>query len=593
MRNGVTTNAQSRQSGRERNCTTRLARAYAEAGYGTGTSFTPTPVGQKPLSLLVGPTWETEKFSLRANYVRQSTTYMPLLGYFVGDRKGPFVEGHYRPAKWVDFYGSASGYSNNLEGNPELPTFHSTGKTAGASFVLPWKFNASTSLSEIRFTVRDPSRPGESISDNRQMNVNLFRPIKRHSLRFSLIDMKLNTNIQPQTQRFEEFEDRFTWKHLVLGGAIRVQSQHAAENKNTLFFRGSLQANFKRVSAYGYIEKGNDLVNKSIFSTNSYSSTVAGLSAPLFRGWNLQFEAFRNKLLTDLNPENVFLFGSGALGLNTQLAAFNQWSVFFRVSKQFRWGRELRGGTSLEDYAAEHAPLVGSVQGLVMEQTLAGARPASNVAISLDHYRTALTDGSGRYQFSDVPEGPHEVGLDMEQLPADYDAGPAAEARVSVEPRALLRADFNVVRLTSLVGRIVAPAGAPVENVLVRLAGTSRYTTPDPDGTFAFYNLREGEYDPAIDEKTLPEGYLLVSPASVHVLASSSKPATPVIFELKEKPREEKPIRQILHQEIHVGGASGGGGGGGSHGGSHGGSDPGRGRGGAGGKAATRDRRGQ
>ena len=79
----------------------------------------------------------------------------------------------------------------------------------------------------------------------------------------------------------------------------------------------------------------------------------------------------------------------------------------------------------MEQYAAAHAPLVGSVEGLVTEAALAGPMPAPNVAIILDHNRTAISDATGRYAFTDVPEGTHEVALNMEELPADYSPGPA------------------------------------------------------------------------------------------------------------------------------------------------------------------------
>ena len=576
---------------------TKHLKFYTEAGYGTASSFTsageqpastPVRVRQQPLSLLVGPSWEGDNFSLKANYVRQSTTYLPLLGTFVGDRKGPYVEGHYRPVERVDIYASASAYSNNLEGNPDLPSFHSSGYTAGASIVLPWKFNASASLTTMRLTEHDPSQPGELPSSNRQLSFNLSRPFRRHSLRFSYIDMKLNTNLSPMAQRFTEVEDTFTWKRLVLGGAVRMQNSQSTASRNTLFYRGSIQANFKRVSAYGNFEKGNDLVNRSIFSTNAYNSTVVGLTTPLIRGWNLQFEAFRNQLNTALNAENIFLFPNSDLGLNTQLAAFNQWSVYARVAKHFHWGKELPGGGDIEQYAAAHAPLVGSVQGLVMEQSLNGSRPAAGVPVSLAHFRTAVTDASGRYQFSAVPEGPHEVGLDMEQLPTDYEPGPVTTARVSVEPRAIARADFTVVRLTYLTGKVVAPAGVQVENVVIRLAGANRYTTPYQDGSFAFYNLREGEYEVVFDEQTLPDGYLLASPARVRVLASSTNPpAAEIGFELKFKPPQEKPVHEILQEEIHMG-VGGGAGHGGSRGGSSGGARGGSRGGGHGGGGGSR-----
>jgi len=529
---------------------------YSEASYAAASSFARGVGSQRPFSLLVGPSWESNKFSLRANYVQQSMSYLPLLGYFVGDRKGPYVEGHYRPAKRVDFYGSATTYSNNLEDDPVLPTFHSHGYTAGTSLILPWKFDASASLSTLSYNERDPSQPERITSDNRELNFNLSRPIGRHRPRLSVIDMKLNTNSLPQTQRFTEAEDTFTWKRLVLGGAIREQNLQTIETRNTLFFRGSLQTSFKRLSAYAYMEKGNDLVNRSVFSTTALSSTVAGLSAPLFQGWTLQFEAFRNKLNTDLNPENIFLFGNSGLGLGSQLAAFNQWSVFCRVSKQFHWGKELPKGSSLEEYTTQHTSLVGSVQGLVMEQSLAGLRPAANVAVSLDHSRGAVTDASGRYQFVDVPEGAHEVGLDLGQLPTEYAPSRAGNTPVSVRPRAIARADFGVVRLTSLTGRVVAPPGAPIDSLIIRLAGTDCYTTPDAEGDFGFYNLREGEYQVAVEQQTVPPGYLLASTASVRVLVSSAGPSAPIGIELSRRPSEQKPVREVLQGHIRIGSAA-------------------------------------
>ena len=139
-------------------------------------------------------------------------------------------------------------------------------------------------------------------------------------------------------------EDTFTWKHFVLGGAARLQNSQSTRDRNTVFYRGSIQANIKRLSVYGYMEKGNDLVNKSVFSTNSVSSTVAGMSAPLFKGWTLHLEAFQNQLLTALNPENIFLFGNSDQGLNTQLAGFNQKQCLLQDQQALQWGKALASG---------------------------------------------------------------------------------------------------------------------------------------------------------------------------------------------------------------------------------------------------------
>jgi hypothetical protein len=526
---------------------------FGEMNYTKAIPFTSSPVAQEPVSFFAGSSWETDKFSLRANYVFQSASYLPLLGYFSGDRRGPFVEGHYRVTPNIELYGSGSAYSNNLEHNSLLPMFYSSGISGGGSFILPWKLNASASISTLHLTTLNPQQTASS-SDNRQINLDVSRGFRRHTLRFSHIDMKLNSNSLRQSERFTEGEDTFTWRRLVLRGAARFQGSQTTETRNTVFFRGSIQANLRRLSAYANFEKGNDLVNRSVFSTNAYTSTVIGFNAPLFGGWNLQVEAFRNNLNTTLTPQNVFLFPTAGLGA-TQLPGFGQWSGYFRVEKQFRWGnKEFSSSGGIDQYAAARVPLVGSVQGQVMEKWLAGMRPAANVSVSLDLYRSVVTDTSGHYSFSDVPEGSHVVGLDMDQLPTDYEPGPDATAHVTVEPRALVRSDFTVVRLTHLTGRITAPAGIQVDSVVIRLAGTNRYTTPDKDGKFGFYNLREGEYRVVIDLQTIPEEIMLSTPASLQVLASGENESSAVIeFRLEPKPQREKPVRQILRQQIHVG----------------------------------------
>jgi Carboxypeptidase regulatory-like domain len=524
---------------------TKGLKLYTEASYGTVSRLTPSAVPAKPLSFLAGPSWETDHFSFKANYTREGTTYLPLLGIFAGDRKGPYAEGHYRPFKWADLYGTASGYSNNLEGNPDVPTFHSKGYSAGTSLLLPWKFNVSGSLSSIRLTQHDPTLDKDQPSDNRQVNITLGRSLGRHSVRVSVIDLKMSTNNQLQRQRFLEAGDTFSWKWFVVGGSVRQQSSRSSENRDTRFYRGSAQFNHKRFSVYSNVEIGNDLVNKSVFSTNAFNTTVVGMSAPLPGGWVLHGEAFRIKLNTALNPENVFLFGN-ALNVNTQLAAFNQWSVYFTISKQFRWGKELPSGSSLSQYAAARVPLVGTVQGMVIEQSLEGPRAAASVSIRIDSSRSVLTDASGHYLLTEVPEGPHEIALNMEELPTDYEPGTQPKVQTVVFPRGMIRADFRVFRLTNLSGRVAGPAGVPIENVIVRLASTSRYTTPDQDGRFAFDNLREGEYEISVDEKTVPEGYVLASPASVRVGASSAHPPAPIVFEIKLKPIQEKPVREII-----------------------------------------------
>jgi hypothetical protein len=514
-----------------------------------------------PASVLLGPAWETGKFTLRSNYTYQTASYFPLLGYFAGDRKGAFAEARYRLRPGIEVTTSANHYSNNLANDPGVSDFSSTGYSAGTSLTLPWKLSAGANLSIIQFLAspaassQQSSTTGELPQDDstdQQVILSLSRAIQRHNLRFSFMDLKLDSNLTRETQRSMEIEDTFMIKRIVLGGAIRRQSADSTEPRSTLYLRGSAQVNFRRVNAYGYMETGNDLLNRTLFATNSYSSTVVGLSAPVTHGWSLQAEAFRNQLNTSLNPENIFVMQSQGIGISNTLSAFNQWSMYFRMSKRIHWGAEQLGG-GWEHYAAVHNPLVGVVEGVVMEQMLAGNRGVEGIPVGLDGVRVTMTQAGGRYRFADVPEGAHHIDLDMQALPADFETGTAIEEHIRVEPRSIARADLNVFRLTSLTGKVTAPAGTEIDNVVVRLLPSRRYTTPDADGNFTFYNLREGDYELVVDEQTLPEGCLLLSPARASIVARLDSTAISAMFEIGIR-KVEKPVRMMIEQKIDLNG---------------------------------------
>jgi hypothetical protein len=90
------------------------------------------------------------------------------------------------------------------------------------------------------------------------------------------------------------------------------------------------------------------------------------------------------------------------------------------------------------------------------------------------------------------------------------------------------------------------------DSIVIRLSGTDRYTTPNSDGSFGFYNLHEGEYTVTLDSETLPDDVMLISAASVLVKVTSAEQASPVQFTLRLKPPEEKPIRQMLQDKVRV-----------------------------------------
>lgn len=549
---------------------TKQMKFYSEATFSHAEEASGGGKAGGPASVLFGPALEFSKLTLRSNYAYQTASYFPLLGYFAGDRKGGFAEARYRLKPGIEFSASANQYSNNLANDPAVSDFRSSGYSAGTSLALPWKLSASVDFSMIKFlslpAVSSPADGGGALAQNstdKQLILSLSRTIQRHSLRFSFMDLKLDQNPISSTQHSTEIEDTFLLKGIVLGGAVRLQSADSTQSRSTLYFRGSAQVNLRRLSAYGYMEAGNDLLNSTLFATNSYRSTVVGLTAPIAHGWSLQAEVFRNQLNTALNPENIFVMQSQGVAVSNTLSAFNQWSTYFRLAKHLHWGAA-QGGGGWEQYAAIQNPLVGVVEGFVMEQIMAGNRGVQGIPISLDGARIAMTQADGHYRFSDVPEGAHRIDLDMQTLPADFESGKAIGEHVSVAPRSNIRADLNVVRLTSLSGKINTPFGIPADSVVVWLSPSKRYTTPNADGDFTFYNLREGDYELTIDEQTLPEGCMLRSPAKKSIAVRLDSTADSVSFEIGIRVIE-KPVRIMIDQKIDLNNANkpvrGGGGG--------------------------------
>jgi hypothetical protein len=507
----------------------------------------PAAPGQSTVSSsIAGVAWEAKALTLRVNYVLQGALYFPLVGYFTGDRRGPFAEMHWSPWKRLELFGSASQYRNNLEKDPNATALHSTSTSAGVTATLPGKFYANAQLSTIGFSSQVPGNPAIA-SDNRQLSASLSRSIGHHSLQLNWRDLKLVTPPVSQRQRATEIQDTYQLHHFFIGGAARLQQSAGSEQRNSVYLRGSFQANAGRISGFANVEYGNDLVNRTVFATNTYSTSVIGISLRLFRGWNLQAETFRNRLLMDLNPESIFVLEGTGAGVSQNLATLNQWSLYFRLTKQLRWGGGLPS-ENLDQFAASAIPLVGTVEGVVNARTLAGTAYAAGVPITLDGHRTVTTGADGHYLFTEVPEGQHDVALSATELPAEFDPGLPAKASLLVLPRRGARADFEVLPLSSIEGTVTGPEGATLEGILVRLLPGARYTTTASDGHFAFYNVREGDFNLVLDTTTLPEGGKLLSAPSVPTAVRAGAVVPPATFSFGIV-SSQKAIRKVLDKQ--------------------------------------------
>ncbi|HUK19156.1 MAG TPA: hypothetical protein VLW65_22195 [Bryobacteraceae bacterium] len=514
-----------------------------------------TGAEHKLTSVLAGFTWEGPVFTLKANYVYQGLFYFPLAGYFAGDRRGPYGEVHFRPWKGLELFASASQYRNNLERDPSLPSMTSNGTSAGISALLPAKLSLTGQVSTVGVSDQTPGE-ADTLSNNRQISASLARNFGRQTVQITWRDILMSTGSGPERQRSSEAGDMLQLRRFSVGGTVRYQQVTGTETLNSLFFRGTAQVNVGPLSAYANVELGNDLANQTIFSTEAYRTSVVGVSLRLPGRWNLQTEMFRNQLNLTLSPENIFLLqnGDALAGLSpaaATLSATSQWSLFFRLSKQLHWGGGLPQESPVSSLTSGGVlSLTGGIEGVVRLKTLAGPLdgPAVSIPVSLDNSRSAVSGPDGHYVFANVPEGAHEVSLALAELPADFDPGELAKSSVVVQPRRTARADFDVLPLAEIAGRVTGPEKAELENIIIRLLPGKRYTSTDKEGAFKFYNVREGDFSVALDAQTLPEDGELQSPAKVPVAIRIGTPTPSIQFSFLVK-TTQKPIRKVLDRK--------------------------------------------
>jgi len=500
-----------------------------------------------PVSLLTGPFLDTKRFALRANYTLQSASYFPLLGYYMGDRVGPFAEIRFRPVDRFELYASASAYENNVARTPQLATFRNTTESAGASLQLPGGISVNGQLTKLDLSTRANAGSSWLTSADRQKAVTVARSFSHQNVRITLREFQDLSPLNSLRQKSAEFDDSIHLKRMSFGGGMRFQRMISVQSRTTVFYHGSANIQIGRVSAYGNFEAGNDLLNRTLFATNTISTTVVGTTATLSKNWEIQAEAYRNNLVTELNPQSIFVLqGQGVLVPGT-LAALNQWSLYFRLSRHFRWGAA-PVAADLAQYAARRTPLKGLIEGFVMERLADRNEPAEGVTVAVDESQTAVTDKDGHFRFSDVPEGRHKVALAVHELPAEFDAGKTIESAVIVLPSKTVRTDLDVIRLSSIQGSIAYPKDTQIDAIVVRLLPGTQYTTPDEQGTFTFYNIRAGKYTISLDEKTLPNFSVLTRPATVAVTVADGGPTTPVLFGF-EIHKPEKPVRNVLEKK--------------------------------------------
>lgn len=514
-------------------------RFVGEAAHTTGKPLDETTAKPSAWNALAAAEYDDGRFAGRASFARQTAGYMPVAGYYTGDRGSGFVEGRIRPWRKVNLHAAAGSQSNNFERNPAVWTFRSRSANTGVSIDAFGGVNLSAQVSRMELDSESPG--GERTrQSNHQLMLMAAKSYGSQSTRFSWRQFDMRYGSSSSEQGAIEGEQSIRLGRWTTSGAVRYGTSHAGEKRETIFVRGMVQGNLRRATIHAFTETGRDLANETLFAMNQIQTSVAGFSMPIGRGWNIQGEVVKSRIATALNPQSAFVLASNGVPVSLALGGLDRMNVFFRVTRSLSWG----GPSPIPQAANSLAgviPVAGAIEGFVTDTC---GDPVERIPVVLDGFRRAFTDASGRYRFSDVLQGDHKIELSPRELPAEFDPASSGPSGINVRSAKIERRDFQLVRLTSLHGQVLAPPHSNLEEIVIRLSGTRRVTTPDEDGRFAFHNLPAGEYVVVLDESTVAAGRQLSGPASVSAVAKAGGEPAEVIFGLSTV-EIVKPVRKI------------------------------------------------
>ena len=415
----------------------------------------------QPFSAETGFAWRSKSYTVRAVYLNQSADYLPLAGFYLGGRKGETAEVRVRPLASLDFFAGGAHLESTTSLSSGVTRELSNSYSFGLSTVLPGKVTTTASYTSIDvFALPVGGGRVKSVSNSMVM-VGLSKGFKRQTFRLSFSDLDITTIGGQQKQRSVDFEDDVRFKWGSVGGAVRWQNQLEGGITNNVVYRGLANLNFRRFNLFGSFEKGSDLVSRSLLARSAISTSTFGVRGKFGRQWDVYVDAFRTRLLLNVNNDNAFVLANQGV-LPSFLFVNDHWTLFSNVTRHFSW-KGGDGSGDLSSYTAKQLPITGKIEGIVSASHGAQNRTAAKgIPVMIDHDRVEFTDAAGHYRFTGISEGRHTLELDLRRLPIEFDFAVAENAFADVRATRPVRVDFEVSHLAKIEGIVETAAGLPL-----------------------------------------------------------------------------------------------------------------------------------
>lgn len=178
----------------------------------------------------------------------------------------------------------------------------------------------------------------------------------------------------------------------------------------------------------------------------------------------------------------------------------------------------------------------GEIRGNAIDQA---GYAVAGALVRLGPY-TAITDATGGYRFTRVPDGEFALSLDRDKLPAAY-AWDDKPRPLIITQSSREHVDIQVVPLNAMRGHVYLDEngnghfdeGEGVPRAVVRVNGS--VTASDVEGAYAFYNQPPGRYTIRLDASRLTKGLAPASPTEIDVELTGQYPQSGLDFAVEKK----------------------------------------------------------
>ncbi len=529
----------------------RLVGPLALAGevrYATDADAIGAPGGTNGLSYIAGPLYEQPGLRLEGAAFSLDPTYVPVERAITSaDRRGFYGAFTWDAGRVVGLFGSAVRSRNNLADDPSLATIETTQFILGGRGFVPARWpvlvllrGELTVLDSLRSPAGRVDSTGASINAEVSQTIGAWRPVLRG--RFARLDDQALGADSTTTDLAGELWWQVTRRARLwaVGQWVHVSGATGVLADSTLYL-GRVGGE-QRFTAALFVRSEAEVTRHE---EAGFEQTRVGASASL--GYRHRFF----DLFVDLRRN--WTDSGGAARQRTDDIAY------LRLTVPFRWGQPVPPAAGR--LSGDPKGGWGTIEGEVFTDLDGDGRRGpdepglAGLKVIIDGMQAAAveTDRDGRYRLARVAAGPHSLRLEVRRLPANYDLLSPQFVEVVVEQRQTRRVDFVVQPLGRVEGRIQRVVVA--EDGAVKAAGNAGsvslflrrgeevwQTYSDAEGSFAFENVRAGEYEIFVDPAALPAG-LTAEPASRPVVVGIGKTVGDLGFTVREAARPE--IRSV------------------------------------------------